>query len=100
MSPAGTYSTDNPAGPRPQLNRAALASVLLAVSPLFGVGSVHALIYGYRARREVGAAPGRQGGRDLAEVGIALGWAGVILAVVLIPFGVMLLLALRASYGG
>lgn len=100
MTSAATYSNRNHSGPRPKLNRSAIASVALSVLPMIGLGSALGLFYGYRARRQIAAAQGRQAGRDLAEVGIALGWAGVLLAAVLIPFGVMVMFSLQASYGG
>lgn len=95
-----SYSSIKPAVDQPTLNRKALAAVVLALTPVFGIGSILAVVLGYKARREIAQAAGRQSGRDMAEVGIALGWAGVIMMAVVVPSLMMLSLALRARYGG
>ena len=95
-----TYSTSAPDDVRPPLNRKALVAVVLAVTPIFGLGSILALVYGHKARREIAESQGRQGGRDMAEVAIALGWTGVGLALFVIPVLTVVSLAMRASFGG
>jgi hypothetical protein len=64
-----------------QTNGMAIASVLLAVLWLAGIGAVLALIFGYRARWEIKNSAGRQTGSSLATVGIILGWIGTTILV-------------------
>jgi hypothetical protein len=72
-----------------QVNGLAIASVLLAVLWFAGLGAVLALVFGYRARRQITRSSGRQTGSGLATAGIVLGWIGItILAagIILISF--------------
>lgn len=72
-----------------QTNGLAIASLLLAVLWVAGIGAVLALIFGYRGRREIKSSAGGQAGSGLATAGIILGWIGItILAagIILISF--------------
>ena len=51
----------------------------ITVVPL--VCSVLALVFGYRARREIDRCNGTIGGRNYATAGIVLGWVGVAVVV-------------------
>jgi hypothetical protein len=64
-----------------QINGWAIASVLLAVLWFAGIGAVLALIFGYRARREINNSAGSQTGSGLATAGIILGWIGITIIV-------------------
>lgn len=67
----------------------AIASLLSAVLWLAGAGAVLALIFGYRARREIRDSVGRKTGSGLAIAGIVLGWIGIailVAGVILIAF--------------
>jgi hypothetical protein len=55
----------------------AVASLVLGILWLGGVGSVLALIFGYVAKSEIDRSDGREAGRGLAIAGIVLGWVGV-----------------------
>jgi Domain of unknown function (DUF4190) len=46
-----------------------------------GIGAVLALVFGYRARREINNSAGRQTGSGLATAGIILGWIGITILV-------------------
>jgi Domain of unknown function (DUF4190)/HAAS len=78
------------------VNGYAIASVLLGVLWILGVGSVFALIFGYRARREIKNSTRNQPGWGLATAGIVLGWIGV--AIVLL--GLLGAVGLIATSGG
>lgn len=72
-----------------QTNGLAIASLLLAVLWFAGIGAVLALVFGYRARREINNSAGRQTGSGLATAGIILGWIGItilVAGVILISF--------------
>lgn len=71
------------------LNGRALLSVVLALSWLFGLGSVAAIVVGSVAQAQIRRH--NQRGRRLAAVGIALGWTGIGLTVV----SLLIVLALR-----
>lgn len=66
-----------PAAAFSQVNGLAIASPLLAVLWLAGIGAVLALVFGYRARREIRNSAGKQTGSGLATAGIVLGWIGI-----------------------
>ena len=95
---AATDSTppDQLVAPFRETNGFAIVSALLAVLWFAGIGSVLALIFGYRARREITSSAGTQKGSGLATVGIILGWIGTAILVAIILAGV----AIVASGGG
>lgn len=61
------------------------------------VFSVLALIFGYRARREIDSSGGRLSGRGNATVGIVLGWIGVAL---MVAFVVLVIIGLAVGDSG
>ena len=65
-----------------QLSGLAVASLLMAVLWFAGIGAVLALVFGYRARREIRDSAGRKTGMGLATAGIVLGWIGIVIVVV------------------
>ncbi len=65
-----------------QLSGLAIASLLMAVLWFAGIGAVLALVFGYRARREIRDSSGRKTGTGLATAGIVLGWIGIVIVVV------------------
>jgi uncharacterized membrane protein len=78
---ADAQPTVQPVAPFSQTNGMAIASVLLAVLWLAGIGAVLALVFGYRARWEIKNSAGRQTGSSLATAGIILGWIGTTILV-------------------
>jgi hypothetical protein len=66
----------------PETNSSAVASLVLGALWLLGIGSVLALIFGYRARREIKSSQPHQTGAGLATAGIVLGWVGIVLLLV------------------
>jgi hypothetical protein len=80
-------------------NGYAIASVLLGVLWILGIGSAFALIFGYRARREITTSGGSQTGAGLATAGIVLGWIGIAM-VVLVVLGAVSLVASSGGGGG
>jgi hypothetical protein len=81
---AADPATGQPAGAASQINGLAIASVLVAVLWFAGLGAVLALIFGYRARRQIRDSAGSQTGSGLATAGIILGWIGIAIGVTLI----------------
>ncbi len=73
-----------PAGAASQINVLAIASVLAAVLWFAGLGAVLALVFGYRARRQIKDSAGSQTGSGLATAGIILGWIGIAIVVTLV----------------
>jgi type II secretory pathway pseudopilin PulG len=61
----------------PRTNGMAIASLVLGIVWVYGIGSVLALIFGYKGKKEIDSSGGTQTGRGLAIAGIVLGWIGV-----------------------
>src|SRR4249920_3763147 len=87
IAAAATDATppDQLAAPFRETNGSAIVSVVLGVLWLAGIGSLLALVFGYRARREIKNTAGSQKGSGLSTAGIILGWIGIaILAIVVV----------------
>jgi len=67
-----------------QTNGYAIASLVLGILWLWGIGSILALIFGYVGKNQIDESLGRQTGRGMAVAGIVLGWIGVGLLVLFI----------------
>lgn len=72
----------------PTTNGMAIAAMVLGIVWLYGIGSILALIFGYKARKEIDASGGTQSGRGMATAGIVLGWIGVA-GILLLIFGAL-----------
>lgn len=55
-------------------NGSAVASLVLSLAGFFGIGSLLGIIFGYKARRDIRASGGYQGGDGLALAGIIIGY--------------------------
>jgi hypothetical protein len=64
-------------------NGYSVASLVLGILWLFGIGSVLALVFGYIAKAQINRSYGAQGGRGIAMAGTVLGWIGVAAVLVL-----------------
>jgi len=67
-------------------NGKAIASLILGILWIGGLGSLLAVILGHSAKKEIDNSGGREGGRGIAVAGLILGWlgiAGIILMIVL-----------------
>lgn len=65
-------------------NDKAIASLVLGLAWLGGLGSVLALVFGHQARDEIEESRGIEGGRSLATAGIVLGWTGIGLTILFV----------------
>jgi hypothetical protein len=65
---------------RTKTNGLAIASLICALFGA-GIGSIPALIFGYRARKQIRASDGAERGEGLAVAGITLGWIQVAVIV-------------------
>ena len=63
----------------PRTNGLAVASMVLGILCLYGIGSVLALVFGYQAKGQIERSGGRESGRGMAIAGIVLGWIGLAL---------------------
>jgi len=71
--------------PPAKTNGMAIASLVLGIVWLYGVGSILALIFGYNAKKQIEQSGGSQTGRGMATAGIVLGWIGAgTLAIVIV----------------
>lgn len=82
VSEAADSMSPSLAVPSPETNSSAVVSLVLGALWLMGIGSVLALVYGYRARRQIKSSEPKQAGAGLATAGIVLGWAGIALLLV------------------
>lgn len=75
-----------------ETNGFAIASFVLGLVWLMGLGSILALVFGYVAKGEIDRSEGAQAGRGFAIAGIVLGWVGVafiVAAVVMMALGLV-----------
>ena len=84
--------------PAPETNGLAIASLLFGIFWLGGIGSLAALVLGYRARREIRRSAGFQRGSSLATIGIVLGWIGIA-ALVIAAVAAFVLLSATVTTG-
>ena len=68
-------------GQAPKTNGMAIASLVLGILWICGIGSILALIFGLVARNQIQESQGQQQGQGLAIAGIVLGAIGVALLV-------------------
>ncbi|MGD1011934.1 MAG: DUF4190 domain-containing protein [Acidimicrobiales bacterium] len=68
-------------------NGLAIASLVLAILYLVGIGSILAIIFGLIARREVKRSGGLESGRGIATAGTLIGAVGLLFTALLIPAG-------------
>jgi Domain of unknown function (DUF4190) len=67
---------------RSSTNGMAIASMVLGIMWLAGIGSLLALIFGLKARKQIDSSHGTQGGRGMSTAGIVLGIVGIAGAVI------------------
>ena len=79
-------SATGPIGANPPTHPLAVASLCCSIAGWFtgGLSAIVGVVLGYRARREIRASAGTQGGEGLAKAGIIVGWAMIGLYVVII----------------
>jgi hypothetical protein len=67
-------------------NGFAIASLVLGIVWVYGIGSILALIFGFMGKNQIDRSGGREGGRGLAIAGIVLGFVGIAGAILAIVF--------------
>ncbi len=72
-------------------NALAVASLVLGIVWVFGIGSILAVIFGFVARRQIRQSGGHESGEGMALAGLILGFLGVL--------GLLLWIALFAVVG-
>lgn len=55
----------------------AVASMVLGILWLWGIGAILALVFGYSAKSQIDRSGGTETGRGMAVAGIVLGWIGI-----------------------
>lgn len=55
----------------------AVASMVLGILWIYGIGAILALVFGYSAKSQIDQSGGTQTGRGMAVAGIVLGWIGI-----------------------
>jgi hypothetical protein len=97
---ADSTPSDQLVAPFRETNGAAIVAVVLGVLWFAGIGSVLALVFGYRARREIKSSGGSQKGSGLATAGIILGWIGIAVLVAGAAAGLAVMVVAAGSSGG
>jgi hypothetical protein len=102
IAAAATDATppDQLAAPHRETNGSAIVSVVLGVLWFAGIGSLLALVFGYRARRQIKNSAGSQKGSGLATAGIILGWIGIAILAIVIVGGALTIVVDAGSGGG
>ena len=67
----------------------AVASLVLGIITLCGIGSILAVIFGYIGKGQIDRSGGTQSGRGLAIAGIVLGWVGIGFLVLFIVLAIV-----------
>ena len=78
-----------PGRPVATTNGLAVASLVLGILTLCGIGSILAVIFGYVGKGQIDRSGGAQSGRGLAIAGIVLGWIGIGLLVIFIVLAII-----------
>jgi Domain of unknown function (DUF4190) len=76
MQPPPGYGQPLPVGQT--TNGLAIASLVLGIVWVFGLGSILAVIFGFVGRKQIRQSGGRQSGGGMAIAGIVLGFVGVV----------------------
>jgi hypothetical protein len=76
----------------PKTNGMAIASLVLGIVWIYGIGSVLALIFGLSAQKQIDESGGMQAGRGMATAGVVLGAIGIA--------GALLILIVLVAAGG
>ena len=88
----GQFGASAPPGPAPQVVQAstsgmAVASLVLGILWIYGIGSVLAIIFGAVAKGRIRDSGGTVTGGGMATAGIVLGIIGAVIAAILIVVG-------------
>ena len=83
--PPGQFAAPfQPGNVQRSTNGMAIASMVLGILCLYGIGSILALVFGYTARKQIAESQGTQQGGGMATAGIVLGWIGIVAVVVVV----------------
>lgn len=94
MLPGGPYG--QPPRPAPT-NGLAIASLVLGILWIWGLGSLLAVIFATVSKNQIRASRGHQGGSGLATAGLVLGIIGLAITVLFILFVAILAAGTRSS---
>jgi hypothetical protein len=98
--PSSVYGNYAPVTRRETTNGLAIASLVLGIIWIYGLGSILALVFGYVAKRQIDQSEGTQKGRGLATAGIILGWVEIALMAAFIVIGVIVFAVGNTSHIG
>jgi len=75
---------------RPQhTNGFAVAAMVLGIVGIGGFGGLLALVFGYKARKQIDESNGEQTGRGMATAGIVLGWVWIVALIAIVVIGIV-----------
>ncbi len=96
---SGSYQPMGPSRPpmAPSTNGYAIASLVLSIVTLFGIGSLLGIIFGVKARREIRYSGAYQSGDGLALAGIIIGIVTLVMSVVVIVIWIGLFITVNSA---
>ena len=80
--PSGAAYKPAPPTARSRANAMAIASMVLGIVWLCGLGSILAVVFGHVALRQIARSQGWQHGRGMALAGLILGYCGLALLLI------------------
>jgi caspase domain-containing protein/uncharacterized protein DUF4190 len=89
QQPSPPYQPASGQGPRPGTNGLAVASLVLSLVWIYGIGSIAAILFARSAKKQI--AKTGQTGRALATAGAVIGWIGLALV------GLIIIIAIIAA---
>jgi Domain of unknown function (DUF4190) len=78
-------------------NGLAIASLVLSILGVFGIGSLLGIIFGYKARREIRASRGHQSGDGMALAGIIIGFVTLVVFALVLAFWIAAFASIRSA---
>jgi hypothetical protein len=81
----------------PATNGYAVASLVLSIVTVLGIGSLLGIVFGFKARREIRESNGYEGGDGLALAGIIIGFVTLAVSIVVLAIWISLFVTVNSA---